>query len=151
MGARGRKSSGSLTVLPGAVQRPDPPAHLTQDEAAIWRATVASEAPETFKTAVAHTLLAHFCQHVRAAERLSGLIEQFQDAWLGDDAGLARFDALLRLRRAETAAAAAKARALRLTNQSRYGPRAAATAAQRASDRPPPWMLGACDFEPAAA
>jgi hypothetical protein len=100
---------------------------------------VASEPAEVFKSAASRVLLTHYCQHVRAAERLSGLIEKFQDQWIADDAGLARFDTLLRLRRAETAAAAAKARALRISNQSRYDKTKLAAAARSASTRPAPW------------
>lgn len=143
MGARGRKSLASQTVVVGGFgQRPDPPSELSAQAAEIWRATVASEGPDFFKTAALRSMLADYCRHTATAALLSGQIEAYNPAWLTDDEGLKRYDLLLKLRDRETKASADKATKLRLTNQSRYTPQAAATAAKSASTARKPWEYG---------
>jgi hypothetical protein len=58
MGVRGRKASAELAVVRGSFgERPEPPDDLTSEQFAIWRETVASEAPSFFNTAALRSLL----------------------------------------------------------------------------------------------
>ena len=139
-----RKSAASLAVINGGLdRRPDPPADLTDAEAEVWAATVAHEAADVFGTAALQQLLKDYCRHVVAAERLGKVIEGHMT--LGSDAedsiSLKDLDCLLKMRDRETKAIADKATKLRLTNQSRYTPKAAATAAKREGQAAKPWQL----------
>jgi hypothetical protein len=144
MGTRGRKSTASqATVVVGAFgQRPDPPKALNSEAAEVWRATVASEGAEFFRTAALRALLSDYCRHTVTSGIVSAQIDAFDANWLSDDHGLKRYDLLLKVRDRETKAAADKATKLRLTNQARYTPQAAATASNQASVAKKPWEYG---------
>jgi hypothetical protein len=138
-----RKSAASLSVIAGSLDtRPAPPTELTTAEAEVWEQTVAHEAADVFGTAALQQMLKDYCRHVVAAERLGVVIEQEMTA---DEQTrtLKELDCLLKMRDRETKAIADKATKLRLTNQSRYTPKAAATAAKRAGQADKPWQLGA--------
>lgn len=141
MAARGRKSAASLSVISGSIDmRPDAPDDLTEDEECIWRDTVAHEAADVFGTSALQQLLRDYCRHVVAAKRLSDMIEAAMSS--GDaQVELKDLDTLLRMRDRETKAVADKATKLRLTNQSRYTPKAAATAAKNAGQAKKPWQM----------
>jgi hypothetical protein len=138
MQQRGRKSAASLSVVAGAIDgRPKPPSELTPGQAVIWERTVANEAAEMFRTAALQQLLADYCRHRETAEHLTSII----DGWTvqkkedeEDGLSLEHMDRLMKMRERETRAAADKATKLRLTNQARYTPQAAATAQKRASE-----------------
>lgn len=141
MGARGRQSAdAAAVVIPGNFgQRAEPPAELTPEEAAIWRETVASEATDAFNTAALRGLLKDYCRHRAASESVSQIINSFKSEWLKSADGAKRYRELLKIRDLECRASADKATKLRLTNQSRYTPHGAATAARRASKTAMPW------------
>lgn len=141
MAQRGRRSAASdATVVVGSFgKRPDPPEDLTERQAEIWRATVASEASDFFDTAALRGLLADYCRHRDAAENVSVVINTFQPEWLKSAEGAKRYHGLLKMRDLETRAAAGMATKLRLTNQARYTPQAAATANRSAAKGAKPW------------
>lgn len=144
MATRGRKSAAALSavVVEGKFgQRPDAPAELTAEQAAIWRETVASEAAEFFATAALRSMLADYCRHRASAAVVSEIIDTFKPDWLKAAEGAKRYYGLLKMREAETRAAASLATKLRLTNQSRYTPQAAATAIKHAARGLKPWEL----------
>jgi hypothetical protein len=142
MATRGRKSAASVEVVAGGFgKRPEPPADLTDDEAAIWRDTVSSEAADFFATAALRAMLADYCRHRASAEKVSVVINVFQADWLKNADGAKRYHGLLKMRDLETRAAADKATKLRLTNQSRYTPQAASTAARGAAKGLKPWEM----------
>jgi hypothetical protein len=114
---------------------------LTERQAEIWRETAASEPTDFFNTAALRGLLADYCRHRQAAEDVSAIIDSFKPEWLKNGEGVKRYQALLKIRESETRAAKDMARALRLTNQSRYTPMAAATAARNAAKGPKPWEV----------
>jgi len=136
----GRKSAASLTVVAGRIDgRPQPPSDLTKDQRDIWDRTVGNEAADTFKTAALQQLLKEYCRHVASARKLAGMIEAMEAVNVSD---LDDYDKLLRMRDRETKALADKATKLRLTNQSRYTPQAAATAAKKgAGVELKPWQV----------
>lgn len=144
--ARGRQSAAALStrVVAGNFgERPEPPAELSGGAAEVWRRTVASEPADFFKTAALRTMLADYCRHVEAGDILGAQIDAFDMDWLKSDDGLKRYDMLLKLRERETRSSADKATKLRLTNQSRYTPGAAATAAKREGVERKPWETSA--------
>lgn len=141
MAPRGRRSAAAdATVVVGSFgKRPDPPEDLTERQAEIWRATVASEASDFFDTAALRGLLADYCRHRDAAENVSVVINTFQSEWLKSAEGAKRYHGLLKMRDLETRAAAGMATKLRLTNQARYTSQAAGTANRNAAKGPKPW------------
>ena len=144
MATRGRKSAASaeVSVIAGTFgQRPEPLPELSDEEAEIWRATVASEAADFFTTAALRGMLADYCRHRASADKVSEVINVFKADWLKNDEGAKRYHSLLKMRDLETRAAADKATKLRLTNQSRYTPQAASTAAKNAAKGFKPWEM----------
>lgn len=139
-----RKSDAALSVVTGNLgQRPDPPPDLTPAESAVWRATVASEAADFFRTDALRELLKDYCRHRVSAAGLSAQINLYDADLAMDPITVAMLNRLLMMRDRETRAAADKATKLRLTNQSRYTPQAAATAAKNASVQKKPWEVSA--------
>jgi hypothetical protein len=142
MATRGRKSAASVGVVSGNFgKRPDPPFDLSDDEATIWRETVASEAADFFGTAALRSMLSDYCRHRASADKVSEVINVFQAEWLKNAEGAKRYHGLLKMRDLETRAAADKATKLRLTNQSRYTPQAASTASRNAAKGVKPWEM----------
>lgn len=138
MAERGRRSAASLSVIAGTIDgRPNPPADLSKDQSVVWERTVANEAADTFRTAALQQLLKEYCRHVISAKKLASLIETVEGLpnLSGDD--VEDYDRLLKMRDRETKAIGDKATKLRLTNQSRYTPQAAATAAKKSGERKP--------------
>jgi phage terminase small subunit len=126
MGSRGRKSPAALTVVPIGfdTRRPDPPEGLSKAGAAIWRAVI-GDLPGGWVTPANEAMLTAYCWHIDTGRRLSSMIDALDFA-VTDIRQLGR---LLEMRARETAASASMATKLRLTPQSRIGPR---TAARRA-------------------
>jgi hypothetical protein len=144
MGVRGRKSAASQqTVVAGNFdKRPDPPNEITEAQADVWRETVASENADFFKTAALRSMLVDYCRHKVTSDVLSRQLDAMDPESIEDDEGLKRYEILCRLRERETKAAADKATKLRLTNQSRYVPHTANTAAKN-SGSTRPWEVAA--------
>ena len=144
MGQRGRKSSAAaeVSVVSGNFgKRPEPPVELSEAEAQIWRETVSSEAADFFGTAALRGMLSDYCRHRASADKVSEIINVFQAEWLKSTEGAKRYHGLLKMRDLETRAAADNATKLRLTNQSRYTPQAAATASKSAGRGIKPWEM----------
>jgi hypothetical protein len=119
---RGRKSAAELSVVVPVEfdRKAEPPEELTETQAEIWRKTVASEPADFFKSAAQRGLLTDYCRHRDAAEGVARIIDSFQPDWLKSAEGCKRYESLLKIRSLETRGAVAMARAMRLTNQSRY-------------------------------
>lgn len=130
MGRRGKVSAGELSVVSLEEYRNQfpPPPELTERQAEIWRRIVASEPADFLKGEARQQILMDLCRHREAADSISETINLFKPEWLKSDQGAKRYHSLLKMRELETRAAAEKATKLRLTNQSRYTPGAAATA-----------------------
>ncbi len=140
MAKRGRKSTAALEIVTTiATASPDAPYHLNDDATAIWRG-ILDALPAGFIAGEGYDTLAAHCQHIASARFISREIDRFQIDWLKLDNGVDRLNKLLAMRDREVRGMLATARALRLTNQSRYRPSTAATAASgAASGRPKPW------------
>ena len=140
MGERGPKSAEELMVTASSaalVQRMEPPDELWRDEeCAVWRQVVEALPADWFSPADA-PLLVQYCRHVVQARRVAQLIRQMEHTSAPLD-----LDAWTRLMRAQDAQSAAVARLatkMRLSQQSRYGARAAHTAARRGTRGKAPW------------
>lgn len=118
------KPSHSEVVVAALASRPKPPAGMTDAEKEIWVNTL-DALPFDFVLAESFPLLRLYCQHVATCEKLSRAIEVTN---MMDFKGLER---LLKLRTNESAKVMAAARALRLTNQSRFTAHQAASTANR--------------------
>lgn len=133
-----------LTPIIGTLgQRPSPPEDLTPAQAKVWRATVASEAADFFRTDALRELLSDYCRHKVSGADLSAQVSLYDANCAMTPDVVKALDKLLKMRERETKAAADKATKLRLTNQSRYTPQAASTAAKNASTQKKPWEVGA--------
>jgi hypothetical protein len=138
----GRKSAEALSVIRGGIsdlERPEPPADLTEAEAVIWRETIRDEPVKFFATAATQDMLRAYCQHRGVAQRLTASLNEFEPEWLKDAEGLARYNMLLRMREREVVAAVRLATKLRLTNQSRYESPVAAKVTENALKGQRPW------------
>ena len=102
-----------------------PPEGLTEEQAQVWRTVVESRSADFFSEDAA-PLLEEYCRVVVMCRLLAVEIEA---GIAGGDAGALK--ALLDMRDKESRRMASLATKLRLTNQSRYTPQAAATAAKK--------------------
>ena len=135
-----QKAIDSAVVIQGSFgQRPDPPADMNGRQQEIWRETVACEPADFFGTAAVRALLKTYCEHREAAEKLTTIINSFQAEWIKSAEGAKRYRELLHMRDQENRAAGLAATRLRLTNQSRYTPQAAATASRNVVPGLRPW------------
>jgi hypothetical protein len=83
MGMRGPKSGAALASptiadLRGDA-RPEPPADLTEEQAAEWEAVVA-RLPADWFPRESHGLLAQYCRHVCTARRLARMLAEVEAA-----------------------------------------------------------------------
>ena len=120
MGQRGPKSRSALSVVPaadiGVAKRPDPPNHLTDEQASVWVSVVDNLPADWFPTDV-HGTLEQYCRHVVASRKVAQLINQFE----GDSSfEIDEYDRLLKMQEREGRALSSLATRLRITPQSRY-------------------------------
>ena len=118
MKQRGRKSTASMEVAPyagvGALERPDAPYDLTDEQTDIWRG-VTAVMPADYFTREQHDMLTQYCRHVVACRRIAQLVAQAEKS---EDFDLKAYDDLLRMQDRESRAIVALARSMRLTKQS---------------------------------
>ena len=132
MEGRGRKSAASLTVVPtGLPSRLEPPAHLSQAQADIWRAVVETKPADWFGADSAPLLT----EYVRAVDMTNLLELQIQAAVAGE--GDISMKDLLKMRDTEARRAVTLATKMRLTQQSRYTDKSAGTADRKAGSARP--------------
>jgi hypothetical protein len=122
-----RQSTASLSVVPvSALQRMAIPGDLTDAQATLWGDVVGSKPAEWFQADSAPLLK----EYVRAVGMCDLLAIQIEGALAGGEAGEVK--GLLDMRDKESKRVASLATKLRLTQQSRYTPQAAATADKKA-------------------
>jgi hypothetical protein len=139
MGTRGRRSTAELVAIPaGMPSRPEPPPDLGAEAAEEWRAIVA-RMPVDWFTREVHPLLAAFCGHVVRARVLSGELDALGEAALRTPDGVRQFDQLAKMAERETRAMATLGVKMRLTQQSRFTPGRAGTAARASGRGSRPW------------
>jgi hypothetical protein len=128
-----RKSAESLRVVPvtSLPSRLDPPEDFPLAESAFWKAVVATKPVDWFDDDSA-PLLAEYCRAKVMCDKLAGKIDLAEGQELKD---------LLRLRDMEAKRLSSLGVKLRLTQQSRYTPKAAATA-NKAPNAGKVWQFG---------
>lgn len=137
MEGRGRKSTASLTVVPaGLPSRLAPPEGLNEAQAALWREVVSGKPADWFAADNAPLLV----EYVRAVDAANTLEVMVAASFAGS--GDVSLKDLLTMRDREAKRAVSIATKLRLTQQSRYTPQAAATADRKAGDGKKPWQYG---------
>lgn len=137
---RGRKKE-DWNVIDGgfaAKKRPEPPDDLTAAQAAIWRKVVATEPPDFFASYAAQEMLKDLCSHRATVDAMNQEFKNFRIEWMKSDEGMRKLREFINIRGTETRNFASAARQLRLTNQSRYTPQAAATASRNTA-KVRPW------------
>lgn len=123
MGTRGPKSAASLEIArPNveAIQRPDAPYDLTDEQTEEWWAVV-NRLPADWFPRETHAVLSQYCRHVVAARRVAQLVNDCESE---DEIDLAKYDALLRMQEREGRALSSLATRLRLTQQATVSPKA---------------------------
>ena len=122
----------------GAAKRPDPPEYLPATHKKIWRQIVASEPVDFFQSQATQEMLLDLVGHRAEIDRLNAVLYSFKNEWVKNGEGFKRYNALIKARGNETSNYSKLATRLRLTNQSRYTPAAAATASRNTA-KVRPW------------
>ena len=138
MEGRGRRSAASLAVVAATAipQRPDPPASMTAAQKAIWRDVVRSMPVDWFGPECLPVLK----EYIRAAAMCDTLDAMIQKGSRKGSPSAENLKMLLDSRAKESNRVAQLAAKLRLTQQSRYTPKSAATAANREGAGRKPWQ-----------
>ena len=104
-----------VTTVSGveAVQRPDAPYDLTDEQTEEWWAVV-NRMPADWFPRETHGLLAQYCRHVVAARRVSQLITAAEGA---DELDVLTLDRLYKMQEREGRALSSLANRMRLTHQ----------------------------------
>jgi phage terminase small subunit len=142
MEGSGRKSAAALalvTAMPG--QRPEPPTVLSESEADIWRSVVATK-PHDWFTPDTFPLLEEYCRQSVQADQLAVEQARFKGKIPTHKDKFARYKAIGKMRRETAGVLLSLATKMRLSQQSRYGARAASTAHDKAGSAGKPWEFG---------
>jgi phage terminase small subunit len=145
MKQRGRQSrvASELQVIAGSfgATRPDPPDHLTKRSKEIWQAVVQDEAPTHFSTAATRDLLKDYCHAREWVEILQTKMTEFPPDDIATVKGRNALEELRKTLSGFMRDAVTLATKLRITNQSRYTPRAAQSASANTLKGIKPWEL----------
>lgn len=137
----GKKSAASLSVVGvlTPIARVGPPAVLTDDQRALWLATVNSKPAEWFGDEHVPMLL-EYVRHVSTADLLTREIEGFSPEMFADPDELKKLKTLTAMRAREAQCINTLARSMRLTHQAVYRAHNAATLADRGGRTRKPWQ-----------
>src|SRR5687768_393575 len=116
-----KKSIAALSAVPPHLTRPKPPSELTDEQRELWRSIVATKPADWFGRD-SQPLLVQYCRHQARAAAIAKMIEDAVE-----DGGNLR--TLFNMESVQSRAIAMLGTRLRLTPQSRYTSRSAATAA----------------------
>lgn len=131
-----KASAASLGVLRPDFARMEPPSDISEAEMAVWRSVVATKPAGWFTKDVA-PLLKAYCRGAVSADLIAEQVNAFDPTWLATDEGLKRYERLTKMARDQALSLANLATKMRLTQQSRYTPQAAATASKAAASSKP--------------
>lgn len=129
----------TITRMPD--MRPSAPDCMTPFQSQVWDETVANEPSDWFGTCALQHLLIDYCRHRETLHLLACSISKLEQSIVDGIGDISEYRTLLKLRDVEARAAANLAVKLRLTNQSRYTPKAAKTATTNASKGLRPWEV----------
>jgi hypothetical protein len=130
----GRESAASLSVAPvtGLPERPEPLPHLTEEEAAEWRAIVSTKPADWFMRD-SQPVLAAYCQAICMNR---DLVEMWNNEKGKLESAILLKDLISSVTKTSNLVAQLATK-LRLTQQSRYTAQSAATANKRAANARP--------------
>ena len=130
-----KASSASLEVAAISIpQRPEPPKSLNKRQSDVWREIVATKPPDWFEADI-RPILEAYCKAIDWQARMSKELERA----IAGDGGFASCEKLYAITEKNAKLLAQLATKMRLTPQSRYTPKAAATANKRAGGPKKPW------------
>lgn len=116
---RGRSSGADLSVVPpgqiSPIERPEPPAGMSEFQQAEWRRVVADMPADWFRPETL-ALLAEYCSHRETAGDLERLLRQK----LAEQADTKEVKAVVSMRKETSAIINALMRSMRLTQQSTF-------------------------------
>jgi hypothetical protein len=119
MRQRGRKSAESLVVVPAVlVQRPDPPAELSIEQAEVWRAYVA-DMPADWFTPKTWPDLIGLCRLVTNSRLLGQELREYEEGIPKDREGFGRYRHIQKMHESEALSITTLETKLRLTHQSK--------------------------------
>lgn len=117
MAKRGRVSAAEIATRPvlqiEAVQRPDAPYDLTDEQAQEWWAVV-ERMPADWFPRETHGMLAQYCRHVVAARRCAQLVAACEKE---DPLDVEKYDRLLKMQEREGRAISSLATRMRISQQ----------------------------------
>lgn len=120
MGQRGRKSSASLATMAvssvQAIERPDAPYDLTDEQSAEWWAIV-NRLPADWFPRETHGILAQYCRHVVTARRVAQIVAAIEKE---KDFDVVAYDRALKMQEREGRAIASLATKMRISQQTTY-------------------------------
>lgn len=132
-----RQSAASLSVVPvQPMGRIEPPKGLTTEELTLWRAVVDSKPADWFGEDSA-PLLTEYVRAVCHSDELDRVIKSMSSDDQEWAANAKPYMDFMRIRDMEAKRAVSIATKLRMTQQSRYTPQAAATANKKAGNARP--------------
>lgn len=132
MEGRGRKSSASLAVIKGgAGARIEPPKGMPKAQRELWLAVVGSKPADWFGPDNAPLL----SEYVRAVDMANKLERQIDRLTESDEVDSEELRNLLNMRDKESRRVTSLATKMRLSQQSKYTEKSAATADRRASSQ----------------
>ena len=134
-----RQSASALAVVRPRMLRAEPPAELSEAEAAFWRSVVETKPPEWFLPDT-HPLLIAYCRARSASEVIAQQIDAFEPAWMETPEGLDRYEKLTKIQCRHAMLLMTLATKMRLAQQSRYTETAANTAAKHGLAGTKPWQ-----------
>lgn len=116
MGQRGKKSQAELSVVRSgtvsAIERPEPPAELTDEQAGVWLSIVNS-LPADWIDPPSLPALGQYCRHVVAANKVARMIDDMESGQFD----VMDYDRLMRMQERESKTIAAIGTKLRLFPQ----------------------------------
>lgn len=133
------KSSGALasvTAMPLRLVRP--PDDLSVEECEVW-ARITATKPGEWWDAGSVPLLSQYCRAVVQSELVGGLVMSTGRAMLTDPDELVRYKELRKIQSTLSGEITSLARAMRLTQQSRYNAKNSDTASRKAGGASKPW------------
>jgi hypothetical protein len=134
-------AGGSLAVVAGSIDgRPEPPESLSLRQAETWRAVVSAQ-PVGWVTTSSYPVLIAYCEAVDGARRVEQILRAFTPKNPSSPNNVFRLSELLDMQRKQNGLVTTIATKLRLTPQSRYTPKAAATAQSKTGAGRKPWEV----------
>lgn len=127
----------SLTAI--TLERPRPPAELSDFEARLWSEIVATKPADWWRKDT-FPLLVSYCQAIAQASVIDDHLRAFKPEWMAQEEGLKRYERLIRLRDTLSKQQNMLARAMRLTQQAQWQPVTAARKNAKAAEMP--WQSG---------